>query len=320
MKNKVFAIIALIILEINSSACAEIHVGKSLEWMTVEAPVIIRGVVVDVKTSSGLVPQQPLWSTQEVMVQIQEVLKGDINQPTLTWLWDNVGFESAELWKTDQQERLFFLKRGSKDYYGTDFSQKWVLYDGYPYVPVNIETFDRPPVLANMTTPKMADVILSAVKARLSSLNAADHVLPQVSHPEIALGFGRTPNGAVTLRVPEDSEAYRVLWSGSSCFLIVPADKEYLQKAQVLSGSEKYEDRILAAQLLASYPGEESVRNLKKLLMDTSTHTEQVISSAGKSVWDVYGVRQMAYQSLQRLGVVISELTLRNQRISDGDQ
>ena len=297
-----------LVLGFSTTAQARIHIGRSLEWMTVDAPFIVRGVVTDVHTTKGVFVEQPLWDVQEVTIAIHETLKGSPQQ-TVTFRWLNSGYESAESWKADGHERLFFLTHGASDYYGVDFRQDWVLYGGYPDVPVNLVTVAKVPVAADMTVPKTAEQILGKIKARLEQ--AAKAKLPMVSRPDVHVGFD-APNGAVQLEVlPENSEAYAALWSGSACFLIVPADERYQLEALQMIRSNDYTQRLQGIDILSAYPSDDTINMLKDLLSDPGTHEETQYSFDGKEhKKEKYGVREFAWQALKRLGVDVPQPVL----------
>ncbi|MBI4308843.1 MAG: hypothetical protein HY591_00775 [Candidatus Omnitrophica bacterium] len=155
--------------------------------MTVDAPLIVRGFVTGVKTIGGRL--------QDVRIAVEETLKGD-KARAVTMRWSFANSTSAEAWKKDGHERLFFLEAGEQG--------MWALYDAYPYAPVDLVSVDNAPVSSDMTVAKSAGQILDKIKKRLGR---------------------QAGNGSVRLDVPEGSQAYSVLWGGSACFLIVPSDE-----------------------------------------------------------------------------------------------
>ena len=304
--SRFFSGVLALVLGLPTTVQAKIHIAQSLEWMTVDAPSIVRGVVTDVHTTKGVFVEQPLWDVQEVTIAIHETLKGSPQQ-TVTFRWLNSRYDSAEQWKTDGHERLFFLTHGDPDYYGVDLTQDWILYGGYPYVPLDLVTVTKAPVAADMTVARTVGQILGKVKARLEQ--AAKVKLPMVSRPDVSVGFAHyAPNGAVQLEVPENSEAYAALWSGSACFLIVPADERYQLDAVQMIRSNDYSQRLKGAQILSAYPSDDTMTILKDLLSDPGTHEETQYSSNGKErKYEKYGVREAAWQALKRLGVDVPQ-------------
>ena len=285
---------------------AKIYIAKSLEWISVDAPLIVRGTVTDVKPTKDVFPEQPFWKVEEVTVTVTETLKGD-HQPTITWRWLNSSVESAWQWRTDGHERLFFLTHGQENYHGVNLSKDWVLYSSYPYLPIDLVDVPKAPVAADMTAIKDPQQILEKVKSRVK--HQATVELPQVAQPATNVGFAyHAPNGGVQLAVPEDSSAYPVLSQGSACFLIVPADEEYKKIAMEWVRAKNYALRIKGAQILSAFPDEDTINVLKGLLEDPATEemTEHS-SSAGERKYQMFGVRKAAFQALSRLGVTVEK-------------
>ena len=140
--------------------------------------------------------------------------------------------------------------------------------------------------------------------------------LPTVPQPGVRVGFAYyAPNQSVQLDVPENSEAYSALWSGSACFLIVPVNEKYKLDALRWVNSKDYHQRLKGAQILASYPGEQSVKALKDLLSDPATEKEtQYSSNASLRTYEKFIVREAAYQALHRLGINVTQPVLENKQ------
>ncbi len=297
-----FSGVLALVLCLATTVHARIHIARSLEWMAVDAPLIVRGVVTEIRTTKGVFVKQPLWDVQEVTIAVHETLKG-ASQQTVAFRWLNSKYESADAWKADGHERLFFLTHGDPDYYGVDLTQDWVLYGGYPYVPIDLVTVTKAPVAADMTVAKTADQVLGTVKERLAQANSK---LPMVARPDVHVGFAYAPNGAVRLEVPETAEAYAALWSGSVCFLIVPADERYRLDAIQMVRSTDYGQRIKGVQILSSYPSDDTITLLKDLLADPGTNG----AAHQERKYEQYGIREAAWQALQRFGVDVPQPVL----------
>jgi hypothetical protein len=134
--------------------------------------------------------------------------------------------------------------------------------------------------------------ILDAVSDRLARL--------EKEHGE--KGKDREWKG-MSLPVPEGTEAYRSLYSGSACFLIVPEDPEYKAKLLKATRSSDVHERARAAYWLKHYSGDDTTRQLKVLLEDSGTSTLGGIEGETK----VYPARQAAYLSLKALGIEVEK-------------
>ncbi|GEM_PF-7114698 len=102
---------------------------------------------------------------------------------------------------------------------------------------------------------------------------------------------------------PEESPAFKSLWSGSACFLLVPADPEYKARFLEELRSEDVAVRAQAAWRLSRHPGEDAVAALRPLLADAGTSVIHVYSGAKSEDVTVWPARQSAYDALVKLGV-----------------
>lgn len=111
-----------------------------------------------------------------------------------------------------------------------------------------------------------------------------------------------TPDAEPTclrVEVPEDSPAFGALWSGSACYLIVPADPELLPERLRATSSPEPWVRARAAWRLAAYTGGEAVAALRRLLDYEGTAR---LMGSGRDV-EVYPARQTAWFALRAIGV-----------------
>lgn len=102
---------------------------------------------------------------------------------------------------------------------------------------------------------------------------------------------------------PEDSAAFKALWSGSSCYLKVPADPEYKARFLEELSSKDVHVRARAAWRLSRHPGDDTVAALKSLLADPGTAVIHVFSDGKNEDVTVRPARQCAYDALRKLGV-----------------
>lgn len=102
---------------------------------------------------------------------------------------------------------------------------------------------------------------------------------------------------------PMDSAAFKALWSGSACYLKVPADPEYRARFLEELTSEDVHVRARAAWRLSRHPGEDTVAALQPLLADPGTAVIHVFRDGKSEDVTVWPVRQRAYDALTKLGV-----------------
>jgi len=200
---------------------AEIHIADSLEWMTIDSTLIVQGVVVDVVRTPHPAETSPELAIEDVTVRITDVLKGDYSE-------DNVNIRrlsyskthsTALSWKEANANYLFFLKKGEGELHGVDLNGYWTPRSDFPYGPIDLSNPSSSAlyiVSASMEAPKDGDRILQIVRDTIDNKNGIAFL-----SSEIVDGW-EVPDGAMVVNVPEDSEAFKTLWSGSSCYMVVP--------------------------------------------------------------------------------------------------
>ncbi len=193
---------------------AEVHEAPSLEWMTVNSPLIIRGRILEVQRKPVAHESHLELALEDLIVQVKEVLKGEFVQDKVYIRRFSYGLShsTALTWKESEADFLFFL---TKDIPQTDipmilYVEHWTLTFDYPYGPVNLlhpEEAAEYLVSATFAAPKTGEHILKIVRDTLV------HLSDYQSRSE-------------TIEVPEEAEAFKELWGGSSVYLIVPIRNE----------------------------------------------------------------------------------------------
>lgn len=151
---------------------------------------------------------------------------------------------------------------------------------------------------------KSKEEILETVAERIKLDRSVDVPSPGKS----ANVFTPPGNGCLRVEIPADSEAFRALYSGSVCYLVVPADKEFRDQLLQQLKSKNVWTRAKAARRLAAYPGADTEKILRPLLQDPGkatliTHDEDKTEIPV----EVYPVRQAAYEALKQLGVEVKK-------------
>lgn len=220
LKQKIFLLAFTIAVTFPVTGYAAIHVADSLEWMSMRTPCIVRAKVVRVEQEKPASPKQPLWSIETVTLDVQAVFKAPGTTNPLTFARIHTTYTSAQEWM--DRDMIFFLRPGKDEGQGVDLSGKWVLAYDYPYGPIDLSAVDKSLiVLADMTVPKSADQIAAVIRrwvkhdlTKFSAWTEEGELIPKFRHL-----ISRE-------LVPEDSEAFKILWSGSSCYLIVPTNAD----------------------------------------------------------------------------------------------
>src|SRR5262249_25294123 len=143
---------------------AELQVLDSLEWMTDDSQLILRGKVVSVQ-----VPNLPSDAGfRDITIDVQETLRG--MSPGMRLV-----IRSWEGGVKQGGEDLFFLKRGHDVYRADDYRRpivenRWtqrVFWNGNPYGAINLQNPGRELVTAKLQVLQQRDQILKVVKDRI---------------------------------------------------------------------------------------------------------------------------------------------------------
>jgi hypothetical protein len=261
---------------------AETIVVDSLEWRTVEAPLIVRGKVTrsqEVKVADD----QRAW--HDITVAITESLKGDLAGKTLVFRT-----LSQDAWA--EHEYLFFLCRWHKDHWNEGNTS--ALKSQITQTSGGAIDLDSPHQVytADQTYARTAREILDIVRrsAKLPTGGRGREV-----------GADPTKRGTLKLNVEVhfDAPIHAYLYAGSAVLLVVPADEKRKSEGLMMLASMDPHIRAAGARRLAHYPGPATIKELRERLKDTG---QVEVIQAGKLILIRYPVRQAAYESLLNLG------------------
>ncbi|MEK6234363.1 MAG: hypothetical protein N2C14_06605 [Planctomycetales bacterium] len=113
--------------------------------------------------------------------------------------------------------------------------------------------------------------------------------------------------GHLNLMAPPESELHQAIWSGSSCYVAVPADAARKPGIVKMTQSKNALARAQGAKFLGQYPGDETTKLLRTLLGDDGTEVLTTMSAGKTTRVTVYPVRQAAYDSLRLLRIDVSK-------------
>ena len=278
---------ACLALFLAAPARAEVTVGESLDWLVLSRPHVAVAEVVHV-TDEG--PDRQGYTQRIARLRRAEVLKGE--PPEQASRKEHVGKPGEAGGPAKGAAFLLFFDDQKQISYAINLDSPTTRWQGAAFTTDFRVLGDRAAIMA-------------VVNKRLKQLkDDPPKEKPQAEAPNVF-----TPQGQfLRLDVPHGTPAYQALFAGSSCFLIVPADPEHKAKLLETLGDPKAFGRARAAGQLAAYPGEDTVAALKAALDDPEVFEGQVggIDADGRQYerkFDVYPVRQAAYEALRRLGV-----------------
>lgn len=269
-----------------TAAYAEVVGVDSLEWMTVDAPLIVRGKVAGCQATAG--PHAVIY--RDITIRIREVLKGDVSGDTLkVRLRTFKGNHQGIAWKKSGHSFLFFLRRGrAQD--DKALAGWWVLRERHQSV-IDLEQPQRV-YKADMKCAKDATDILGIVRDWATWKKES----PQVGAPNIF----KPQTGFLRLELKPDAEFYYEVYAGSTCYINVPAEEKYRSLALSKARSQNVSERREGAEILRNYPGSETIRILRLLLYDDAEQGSLVPPDELVGIW--HPVRSAAYESLLALG------------------
>ncbi len=195
----------LLVLSLSGSfAKAEINVGYSIEWLCADAGMIATGILQShSKCTTGN-------NTYVCTFTTGNLLRGTTANP-VTCIISNFSDDSLTKYETQKTPLLIFLKEFEKNIKCQKSATSWQV----------MECYNSMPAIVNLLTPPQ--LLLSAQGFLLLSnpetiISYCRILLKTLAEYEI-MGHTVFMN---YLTVPTQSEVFKLLYQGSSCFLSVP--------------------------------------------------------------------------------------------------
>lgn len=195
-------------LAISSVARAELMVASSVEWLSCNSEVVVVGKIKQITTTKGV------YSViyEDCVVEVSEVLKGDVKGKQITFCLRSVSESpTAKAFMNSKDGVLLFLSKSTGHGSEAHLDNKLVPSSGR--CPLSIVDLSNPPKhMFNM---------------KFDVLSQKEHILGDCRGALAALKKHQTDNPEKEvkrhyLKVPFGTEAYKLLNSGSSCYLYVP--------------------------------------------------------------------------------------------------
>jgi hypothetical protein len=267
------------------AARAEINLADSLEWMCLDAPLIVRGCATDIKETRG--PGAVVY--RDVTVQAAEVLKGKVDGKAVTVRLRVIGDDAIGKDWLAGRPLLLFLRPGDP-HDDKELGGRWVLREAHQ----SAIDLRQPKRVFGADFKHVGDTEAILAVARRYAARANDRAA--VGAPNVF----KAQRGFLRLEVPFDAAIHRDLYAGSACYLNVPAEERFRPLVTARLRSASAHDRAQAADMLANYPGPDTVKALKALLDDPAE--DHVVQQGGRLVAVRYPVRAAAYEALRALG------------------
>lgn len=183
---------------------AEVNIVESLEWLMAASARVVTGTVTAAQPQA---PSSEFRTLSVATVKVTATLKGQ-SAAHLCVALPNLDPRELERYRAGRTELILFLgsRSGARSFEGRLCDQAPLLGgDARPFV----VPLDRP------GTTLITATTFAVLKDRQVLLAAAREAARR-------LAASRRPPQRAFLEVPASSEAFKILYSGSDCFLVVP--------------------------------------------------------------------------------------------------
>jgi len=220
MMNARLILYLSLILGCLATARGEVHSAKTVEWLTCQADVVAVGKIASVKSVKG--PGDVVY--EDIVLAVSEAIRG-VSVKELTFCYRHFSGERADRngWMNSKGELLVFLSIPKAPY-----DERRIHLDTRPYYGTRLDGLLVP---TNDCYPRSI-IDLSAPErfvfdGHLNQLTTRDAILGSTRFADIALlsrlttdsSFKATPR---SVELPFRSPAWKILFGGSTCYLVVP--------------------------------------------------------------------------------------------------
>lgn len=187
--------IVLALLLVSSIAKAEINIGLSIDWMCAKADVIVKAVITDVRVYRSA---RPL----ECGANVLQVIKGKSSPEGINFNADN--FPNLN-YHVEGDTMILFLKIDTSAVGGFSLCTHELVVgnDPYMYSAIDVNHNSQVVLTADFQALTSGADILAYVKKAVPLYPPGKYLASNVD-------------------IPADTGAYKHLWSGSACWLIIP--------------------------------------------------------------------------------------------------
>lgn len=194
MRHFSFPLLILLLLITHLPAKAittEINIGTSIDWLCYDADLIITGKLTESSDNPNANPITDFQTTN--LMNVQVILKGDLGTNKIRFTTRLPYIGGAQLKNLVGREVVVFLKSVDGKFHAWDDS----------YALLSLDKPGQYALTGGFTTLKSKTEITTYIESTLQKLD------------------GKTAR-PYYLEVPYETEAFNALYSGSSCYLIVP--------------------------------------------------------------------------------------------------
>lgn len=194
MKTKVFSILFFLSILSISEIFAEINTAVSIDWLTTQSDIIVKGKVIDV-----IETRVDLNNTAKLLITVDSVYKG-ICTDTIT-VYIGIITPAWDSKKVLNKKIIIFLSNS---------------FESKNTFELLVENIDRFSSIINLEQPdiKVFAGDFRVLKTELEITKYIERVIAKANNIKSAMSY---------LSITPFSEAWNELYAGSSCYLYVPA-------------------------------------------------------------------------------------------------
>lgn len=241
--------VAAVLMAAASPAAAEINVADSVEWMTADADLVVRGTIARVRTRKG--PGQVVWYLATVAVT--ETLAG--NAPTrVTFAMRHLHGPTPDDWRRGNTELLLYLVDSKRrvaedpDYASARFALRVDRGSSSSAIPLTGKAVG-PLFAMDFSVARSRGVILWAARRAARFKSAAKSAI---------------------VDVPLSTPAFRALYAGSAVWLVAPVDARLEALARRWVQHREAHRRAEGVEVLSHFPSAANTAILRGLLSDAA--------------------------------------------------
>lgn len=268
-------ILAVLLILVPATAAAEINMADSIEWITADSDLVVRGKVTAVSKRRG--PGDVVWF--DVTFGVAETLKGAPRRSVKLAVRHLHGATPAD-WRAKKRELLLFL---------VDSARRTADDRDYAKAPFALRPRDG---AAMILGPGGTD---RAFTAAFDVLDTRDPILAAVR-----VAATSTATKSHRLDVPFDAPAFSALYSGSAVWMTVPVDARLEQLALGWVTSKDMGTREEGVGALAHFRTPANIAVVERLLADPDF---AIATESGKKPVRRFLVRARAHKVLDAWGV-----------------
>jgi hypothetical protein len=265
---------------------SEVNVGETIDWLTISRPHVALTEVVDVRVEPNARPSSRtnvLELRSTAPLKRKPPTKAEIRRQAMTGAQPRAVDHTTAV---SDEFIVFFTGDGEVDY-AIDLAQPATGERDLAFT----MSFD---VLTERTA--IIEAVERAVRRAKTVPSGAAAASRNLYMPQRFF---------LRFEVPSNTPAYTVLFAGSVCYLVLPADHSLKSKVLAHTRARDPWERARAAHQLANYTDPDSTDRLRAMLGDEGMAIIETFSAGRAEEQRVFPARQVAYDGPQYRSIIL---------------